>query len=222
MFLVPVTDAYLHECKALKNPALFGFYAMAVLMSMTHAPIADPIVQSDVKLRLFKLQTMVKLVTEIEESTSDATDYSMVSRRRSDFHDCCASLKHTMLISGLDLPHSEQQRHCAGHRQGELFIARLCITAQLQMLAFRVWTRPAITPAPVLVVTKTFPAPVAIDNADHTPFNPAMFEETVTYECHSGHSLDGTPDGEQELHDNVWCCGKWIHGSVSHSPAAAR
>ena len=60
-------------------------------------------------------------------------------------------------------------------------------------------------------------ASFAIDNADHTPFNPAMFEETLTYECHSGHSLDGTPNGEQELHDNVWCCGKWIYGSVSHS-----
>ena len=79
------------------------------------------------------------------------------------------------------------------------FIARMCRTAQMQMLAFqeRVWTRPAATLAPVLLVTKRVPVrntnttargrvcgvPVAIDNADHTPSSATMFERTVTYGC---------------------------------------
>ena len=32
--------------------------------------------------------------------------------------------------------------------------------------------------------------PVAIDNDDHTSSNATMLEKTVTYECHSGHSLE--------------------------------
>ena len=36
--------------------------------------------------------------------------------------------------------------------------------------------------------------PVAIDNADHDPTSAVKFEETITYECHSGYSLDGEPD----------------------------
>ena len=59
--------------------------------------------------------------------------------------------------------------------------------------------------------------PVAIDNADHTRVNAAMLEETFTYKCHSGCSLEGSPVGDKKLHDNVWCYDKWTRGSVSHT-----
>ena len=42
--------------------------------------------------------------------SSCASEFCCEWRRRSDFHDC-ASLKHTMFISGLDVPRSEQQCH---------------------------------------------------------------------------------------------------------------
>ena len=64
---------------------------------------------------------------------------------------------------------------------------------------------------------KSCGVPVAIDNADHTPVNPAMLEETFTYKCHSGHSLEGSPVGDKKLHDNVWYYDKWTRGSVSHT-----
>ena len=147
MFVVPVRNINSYECEAWENPALFCFYAMAVLMSMTHAQIADPILQSDVKLWPFKVQTMVKLATEIEESTSDATDYSMVWRRRSDSHDWCASLKRTMFISGLDVPHSPFHCECVHHCPD----ANACLPGTCG-------TRPVTAPAPAFQVTKRVPA----------------------------------------------------------------
>ena len=39
-------------------------------------------------------------------------NFCCACRRRYDFHDCCASLKHTTFISRLDVRHSEQQCHC--------------------------------------------------------------------------------------------------------------
>ena len=59
--------------------------------------------------------------------------------------------------------------------------------------------------------------PIAIDNADHEPSSSVKFNETVTYEGHSGYSLDGEPDVNRSFTTNVWCCSKWIHGGLSHS-----
>ena len=59
--------------------------------------------------------------------------------------------------------------------------------------------------------------PVAIDNADHEPSSFVKFNETVTYEGHSGYSLDGELDVNKSFTTNVSCCNKWIHGSLSHS-----
>ena len=85
-----------------------------------------------------------------------------------------------MFISGLDVPHSERQRRATLPTLGDgaaivkvsnssgtvPFIARLYRTAQMQMLAFqeRVWTRSAITLAPVLQVTRR----VCAQNTDTT------------------------------------------------------
>ena len=59
--------------------------------------------------------------------------------------------------------------------------------------------------------------PVFIDNADHEPSSSVKFNETVTYEGHSGDSLDGEPDVNRSFTTNLWCCSKWIHGSLFHS-----
>ena len=48
-------------------------------------------------------------------------------------------------------------------------------------------------------IKKSCGVPVAIDDADHAPTSAMKFEETITYECHSGYSLDGTPDGNKSF-----------------------
>ena len=116
------------------------------------------------------MSAMVMLAMEIEEST---------------------------FISGLDVPHSEQQCHCAD--------VGMRIAVQMQKFAFqaRVWTRPATTPSPALLVTKRVPAqntntdcnrrvaaPVAIDNADHASSGVIKF---------SGYTLDGSLDVNKSL-----------------------
>ena len=100
------------------------------------------------------------------------------------------------------MPHNEQQCHCAD--------VGMRITVQMQTLAFqaRVWTRPATSPAPALLVTKRVPAQNTItiargrvaarqlpsDNGDHASSGVIKFEETVLCECHSGYNIDGSPD----------------------------
>ena len=51
---MPDRDIYLCECKALKNHALSSFFVIAVLMSMTHAPIGDPIASVRRKVVIFQ------------------------------------------------------------------------------------------------------------------------------------------------------------------------
>ena len=61
-------------------------------------------------------------------------------------------IEESTFISGLDVPHNEQQCHCAD--------VGMRIAVQMQKFAFqaRVWTRPATAPAPALLVTKRVPA----------------------------------------------------------------
>ena len=77
--------------------------------------------------------------------------------------------------------------------------------------------------SPAFQVTKRVPArntnAIATGRAGacHASSSAIEFEETVLCECHSGNCLDGTPDGNKKPHDDVWSCGMWIHGGVSHS-----
>ena len=57
--------------------------------------------------------------------------------------------------------------------------------------------------------------PVAIYNADHDPSSAVKFNETATYECHSGYSLDGEPDGNRIF---TTPCGVVASGSMVVSP----
>ena len=62
---------------------------------------------------------------------------------------------------------------------------------------------------------KSCGVPVAVDNADHTPVNPAMSEENVTYEYHAVYSVGGTPDGHKSF---TTTCGVAASGSMAVFP----
>ena len=103
------------------------------------------------------------------------------------------------------------------------FIASVCITAQMQMLAFqaRVRKRTETTPAPAFQVTKRVPArntnAIATGRvaACHASSSAIEFEETVLCECHSGNCLDGTPDRNNSF---TTTCGVAACGSMAASP----
>ena len=58
---------------------------------------------------------------------------------------------------------------------------------------------------------KSCDVPVAIDSDDHNTFSPIMFKGIATFKCHSGHSLDGTPD-ENKI--STTTCGVAANGSI--------
>ena len=51
---------------------------------------------------------------------------------------------------------------------------------------------------------KSCGVPVAIDKSDHDPSSAVTFNETFTYECHSGYNLDGEPDGNRRFKVDPW------------------
>ena len=56
---------------------------------------------------------------------------------------------------------------------------------------------------------------VAINNDDHAPSSANKLEETVTYECHSGHTLDGKICGSKSF---TTTCVVAVNESVALSP----
>ena len=110
------------------------------------------------------------------------------------------------------------------------FIASVCITAQMQTLAFQARVDETSDCSRSCLSgyeegssaeykrdcnRKSCGVPVAIDNADHASSSAIESEETVLCECHSGNCLDGTPDGNKSF---TTTCGVAACGSMAASP----